>query len=68
MLNLPDGLKLVKSDTFWPEGQWYFIRDLPVMLVWSRKDGWKKYYEVDRADAYFHSAEDAMRAWESVPH
>jgi hypothetical protein len=61
---LPDGVKLVKSDTFWPEGSWYFIQDLAVPLVWSHKDGWKKYYEANRADCHFHSAEDAMKAWE----
>ena len=68
VVNLPDGVKLVNSEAwgiFYPEGDWYFLRDGAVPLVWSRKDGWKKYYEINRADCYFHSAEDAMKAWES---
>jgi hypothetical protein len=62
---LPDGVQLVKSDTFWPEGRFYFIRG---EMVWSRKDGWKKYYEVNREDAHFKTAEEAMAAWESSKH
>ena len=60
---LPDGVKLVKSDISWPEGIWYFIQDLPVLLIWSRKDGWVRYYVANRADCNFHSAEAAMEAW-----
>lgn len=62
---LPDGVQLVKSDTFWPEGQFYFIRG---DFVWSRVEGWKKYYEVNREHAHFRSAEDAMSAWENSKH
>ena len=65
-LKLPEGVKLVKDVTFWPEGQWYFIQDLPVPLVWSRKDGWVRYYEQNRADTHFHSREDAVEAWEKA--
>ena len=41
-IKLPDGVKLVNSGAywmFWPEGNWYFIQDLAVPMVWSRKDG-----------------------------
>lgn len=60
---LGNGIELVKSDTFWPEGQWYFIQNLAVPLVWSRKDGWQKYYEANKADSHFKTAEEAMQAW-----
>lgn len=68
-IKMPDGVKLVKSDTFWPEGRWYFIReDLAVPLVWGKTEGWKKYYESNNMDSHFHSEEDAMKAWESSNH
>ena len=63
---LPDGVTLINSAAlgiFCPEGNYYFVRELDVPLIWSRKDGWKKYYEVDRADSHFKSAEDALKAW-----
>jgi hypothetical protein len=62
---LPHGVELVKEDIFWPEGQWSVRRG---DLVWGRKTGWRKYYEVDRSESYFRSAEDAMKAWESSWH
>lgn len=65
---LPEGVKLVKDSTFRPEGQWYFIQDLPVLLVWSRKVGWVRYYEANRVDFRFLSAKDAMEAWERAKH
>jgi hypothetical protein len=58
---LPEGVELVKEDTFWPEGQWSFRRS---DLVWSRRAGWQKYYEVKREDSHFKTAEEAMAAWE----
>jgi hypothetical protein len=59
---LPDGIELVKEDTFWPEGQWSFRRS---DLVWSRTRGGQKHYEVAREDSHFKTAEEAMGAWES---
>ena len=63
---LPDRVKVVRSDTFWPEGPWYFIQDLAVPLVWSRKAGWRKYYEINWDGCHFHSKEEALKAWNSV--
>jgi hypothetical protein len=62
---LHDGVELVKEDIFWPEGRWS-IRDGD--LVWGRTGGWKKYYEVDRKDSYFKSADEAMKTWERSTH
>jgi hypothetical protein len=62
---LPDGVELVKSDIFWPEGRFYFIRG---DFIWSRMNGWEKYYEVKREDSQFKTAEEAMAAWESSRH
>ena len=62
---LPDGIELVKADIFWPEGQFYFIRG---EMVWSKTEGWKKYYEVNREDAHFKTAEEAMAAWNGARH
>jgi hypothetical protein len=62
---LPEGVGLVKEDTFWPEGRWSLHRG---DLVWSRTNGWQKYYEVKRADSYFKTAEEAMAACESLSH
>jgi hypothetical protein len=62
---LKDVVELVKEDIFWPEGQWSFRRG---DLVWGRTVGWRKYYEVDRKDSYFTSAEDAMKVWEISSH
>ncbi len=60
---LPDGIELVKQDIFWPEGRWSFRRG---DFVWSRMNGWQKYYEVKREESYFKSAEQAMKAWETL--
>lgn len=59
---LPDGVELVKSDIFWPEGRFYFCSG---EFVWSKTAGWKKYYEVKREDSQFKNAEEAMAAWEN---
>jgi hypothetical protein len=59
---LADGIELIKEDIFWPEGQWSIRRG---EMVWSKTEGWKKYYEIQRADSRFRSAEDAIRAWEN---
>jgi hypothetical protein len=32
---LPDGVELVKSDIFWPEGRFYFCR---CEFVWSKAE------------------------------
>jgi hypothetical protein len=63
--SLPDGVKLAKEDIFWPEGRWSFRK---ADLVWGKTTGWRKYYEVDRKDSYFWSAEQAMKSWESSSH
>ena len=62
---LPDGVQLVKSDTFWPEGRFYFIR---AEFVWSKIEGWQKYFEVNREHAHFKTAEEAMAAWNDSEH
>jgi hypothetical protein len=62
---LPDGIELVKEDIFWPEGQWSFRRG---DLVWGKSAGWRKYYEVDRAESYFRTAGEAMTEWERSSH
>ncbi|MGA8220561.1 MAG: hypothetical protein WB780_02830 [Candidatus Acidiferrales bacterium] len=59
---LADGVELVKEATFWPEGRWSIRRG---EFVWSKTDGWKKYYEVPGRDSRFKPAEEAMAAWES---
>jgi hypothetical protein len=59
---LPDGVELAMEDIFWPEGRYSFRHG---NLVWSRTIGWHKYYEVQREDSYFKSAEEAMKAWEA---
>jgi hypothetical protein len=57
-------IKLVKEDTFWPEGRFSFrCGD----LVWSRTVGWQKYYKAERSETHFKTAEEAMKAWESSP-
>ena len=63
---LPDGVKLVNSATFgvfYPEGNYYFVRDSYVPMIWSKKSGWKKYYEVDYAESRFQTMMDAIEAW-----
>ena len=62
---LPDSVELVKSDIFWPEGRFYFCRG---EFVWSKTEDWQKYYEVNRDDCHFKTAEEAMQAWESSKH
>jgi len=62
---LPDGVELVKSDIFWPEGRFYFSSG---EFVWSKTEGWKKYHEVNREDSHFRTAEEAIAAWESSKH
>jgi hypothetical protein len=52
---LPDGVELVKEDTFWPEGRWSFRRG---DLVWSRVAGWQKFYEVKREARQVSSGEE----------
>jgi len=61
-LKLPDGLQIVKSDVGGLECPWYFVRG---EMVWSKKEGWKAYYEGNRDDCYFKSAREAMEAWEN---
>ena len=36
---LPDGIELVKSDIFWPEGQYHFVRG---EFVWDKSQGWMR--------------------------
>src|ERR1700747_3113567 len=36
---LPDGIELVKSDIFWPEGQYHFVRR---EFVWDKSQGWMR--------------------------
>jgi hypothetical protein len=63
---LPAGVELSKDTTvFYPEGQWTFRRG---ELVWSRINGWKKYYEVPRQESHFKTAEEAKKAWLSSSH
>jgi len=65
---LPDGVKLVKDCTFWPEGSWYFVHDGAVLLVWSRIVGWVDYSDAHRTGCHFQSAEAAMEAWKVSHH
>jgi hypothetical protein len=58
-------IKLVKEDTFWPEGRFSFRCG---ELVWSRVSGWTKYYKAERSETHFKTAEEAMKAWESSSH
>lgn len=58
---LPIGIVLVKSDIFWPEGRFYFVRGEE---VWSKTQGWVIYYKVRREDCYFETEELAMQAWQ----
>lgn len=58
---LPVGVKLKKSDIPGLESPWYFVRG---EMVWSKREGWKDYYEGNRDDCYFKSAEEALEAWE----
>jgi hypothetical protein len=59
---LPDGVELSKDTTvFCPEGQWVFRHG---NLVWSRINGWKKYYEAQQSEIRFKTAEEAMKSWE----
>ena len=58
--NLPVNVHLVKSDISGLDCPWYFVRG---EMVWSKKEGWKDYYEGKRDDCYFKSAEEAMKAW-----
>ena len=62
---LADGIELVKEDTFWPEGRWSIRRG---EFVWGRVSGWKKYYEAERSETHFKTAEEAMKAWETSVH
>jgi hypothetical protein len=50
----------VKEDVFWPEGQWSIRRG---EMVWSKTEGWKRYYEIDRATSIFRTADEALQAW-----
>jgi hypothetical protein len=58
-------VELVREDIFWPEGRWSFRRG---DLVWSRIAGRQKYYEVNREESHFKTAEEAMVAWEGSKH
>ena len=63
---LPAGVELSNDTTiFYPEGQYTFRRG---EFVWSRINGWKKYYEVPREESHFKTAKEAMKAWENSPH
>ncbi len=63
---IADGVELSKdTTTFYPEGQWTFRRG---ELVWSRINGWKKYYLVPCEESHFKTAEEAMKVWESSSH
>ena len=58
---LDDGAELVWEEIFRPEGNWCIRKG---ELVWSKIEGWRKHYEVKRADTHFETAEDALKAWE----
>jgi hypothetical protein len=66
---LPDGVKLVKSDIFYPTGNWSIRRG---ELVPHRELGWKNYYEAVPTDGcYFKTAEEAVsffERFEKQPH
>ena len=59
---LSDRVQLTKGDIFWPEGPWYFVRG---EMVWSKTKSWKEFYEGNREDCYFETAEEAMEGWEN---
>ena len=60
---LPDGVEVVKSDIFYPTGNWS-IRNGEMVLL--RELGWKKYYEAMPADGcYFKTHEEAASFLES---
>lgn len=65
---LPDGVKLVKDRTFWPEGSWYFVHEGAVPLVWSHIVGWVDYFDAHRTGCHFQSAEAAIEAWKISHH
>jgi hypothetical protein len=58
---LGDGVELVCDDTFLPGAHWLIRKG---DLVWSKVEGWRKHYEVQRSDTHFETAEDAMKVWE----
>jgi hypothetical protein len=54
---LPDGIQLVKSDIFYPTGNWSIRKG---EMVLHRELGWKKYYEALPTDGcYFKTREEA---------
>jgi hypothetical protein len=57
--SLGDGIELVKEDIFRPEGQWSIRKG---EMVWSKTEGWKRYYEI-KSDCIFLTADEAMQAW-----
>ena len=57
---LGDGIELVKDSTFWTEGCWSIRKG---EQVWSKIDGWLKYYKIDRPNCIFRTAEEAMQSW-----
>ena len=59
---LGDGAKLVKEVISWPETKWSIRKG---DLLWSKTEGWKKYFEAKRADSIFKTAEEALTAWEN---
>ena len=58
--NLEDGIELVKEDIFWPEGQWSIRKG---EMVWSKTEGWKRYYEIEPATSIFQTPDEAMQSW-----
>ncbi|MGH9712195.1 MAG: hypothetical protein ACRD5M_02730 [Candidatus Acidiferrales bacterium] len=61
--SLGNGIELVREDIFYPEGNWSIrLGD----LTWSKREGWRKYYEALKADCYFRSAQEGLKAWESL--
>jgi hypothetical protein len=52
----------VKSDIGGLECPWYFVRG---DMIWSKTEGWKEFYEGNREDCYFKTAEEAMEGWEN---
>jgi hypothetical protein len=58
---LGDGVELVKESCFRPEGQWS-IRRGKGNEVWSKTEGWKRYYEI-APNCIFMTADEAMQAW-----
>ena len=59
---LEDGVELVKEDIFWPEGNWSIRRG---EFVWSKTEGWLRYYDKNRGGCIFKTAEEALAAWEN---